>query len=64
MASCQERAAMMMFALRMLIEKYSEGQVELHCVFVDLQNTYDKVLREEEWHFMRKSGITDKYVRL
>ena len=24
-----------MFALRMLIEKYKEGQRELHCVFVD-----------------------------
>ena len=26
------------FALRMLIEKYREGQRELHCVFVDLEN--------------------------
>ena len=25
-----------MFALRMLMEKYREGQRELHCVFVDL----------------------------
>lgn len=25
---------------------------------------YKKHKREEEWHFMRKSGITDKYVRL
>ena len=24
------------FALRMLMENYSEGQSELHCVFVDL----------------------------
>ena len=26
-----------MFALRMLMEKYREGQRELHCVFVDLE---------------------------
>ena len=26
-----------MFALRMLMEKYREGQKELHCVFVDLE---------------------------
>ena len=26
-----------MFGLRMLIEKYREGQRELHCVFVDLE---------------------------
>lgn len=25
------------FALRMLMEKYREGQKELHCVFVDLE---------------------------
>ena len=31
-----------MFALRMLMEKYREGQRELHCVFVDLE----KALRQ------------------
>ena len=36
-----------MFALRMLMEKYGEGQRELHCVFVDLETAYDRVPREE-----------------
>ena len=35
------------FALRMLMEKYREGQRELHCVFVDLEKDYDRVARED-----------------
>ena len=36
-----------MFALRMLIKKYREGQRELHCVFVNLEKACDKVPRKE-----------------
>jgi len=32
-----------MFALRILMEKYRDGQKELHCVFVDLEKDYDRV---------------------
>ena len=31
------------FALRQLQERYREGQQELHCVFIDLEKTYDRV---------------------
>ena len=53
-----------MFALRILMEKYREGQRELHCVFVNLEKAYDRVPREELWYCMIKSGIVEKYVEL
>ena len=53
-----------LFALRVLMEKYREGQKELLCVFVDLEKAYDKVPREEVWYCMRKSGLVEKYVRI
>ena len=52
-----------MFDLRMLMEKYREGQRELHCVFVDREKANSRVLQEELWYCMTKSGIVEKYVR-
>ena len=53
-----------MFALRMLMEKYKEGQRKLYCVFVDLKKAYDRIPREDQWYCVRKSGMAKKYVRL
>ncbi|KAK3545481.1 hypothetical protein QTP70_007726 [Hemibagrus guttatus] len=48
------------FALRILMEKYTDGQRE----FVDLEKAYDRVPRKELWYCMRKSGVAEKYVRV
>ena len=53
-----------LFVLRMLMEKYREGQRELYCVFVNLEKAYDRVSREELWYCIRESGIVEKYVQL
>ncbi|KAK3569684.1 hypothetical protein QTP86_002614 [Hemibagrus guttatus] len=52
------------FALRILMEKYRDGQRELHCLSVYLEKVYDRVPREELWYCMRKSGVAEKYVRV
>jgi len=51
-------------ALRMMIEKYREGQKELHYVFIDLEKAYDRVPRQKLWHCMRQAGVTQKYIRV
>ena len=62
MVVARESTTDALFALRVLMETYREGQKELHCVFVDLEKDYDKVPREEMWYCMRKSGLAEKYV--
>lgn len=37
-----------MFYLIVLIEKYRESQMELHCVFEDLEKVYDREERNCE----------------
>ena len=53
-----------MFALRMLMEKYREGQRELHSIFIDIEKAYDRVPQEELWYCMRKFGTAEKYMQL
>ena len=52
-----------MFAIRILVEKYREGQRKLHCI-CGPRETLRQVPREELWYYMRKSGMAEKYVQL
>ena len=52
------------FAARQVIEKHREKQKELHLVFIDLEETYDRVPRQEVWRCLREQSVPEKYVRL
>ena len=46
------------------MEKYREGQKELHCVFMDLEKPYDTVPRNELWYCLRKVKVAEKYLNV
>ena len=52
------------FGLRMLLEKWREGQKKLYCVFIDLEKAYDRVPREEVWECLRLAGTSECSVRV
>ena len=52
------------FALKILMEKYREGQNELRCALIDLNKAYDRVPREEIYYCMRESGVMEKYTEV
>ena len=52
------------FALRQLMEKYREGQRNLHCVCIDLEKAYDRVPRMEVWNCLREKEVDEKVIRL
>ena len=52
------------FAARQVIEKHREMQKELHLVFIDLEQAYDRVPRQDVWRCLREQVVPEKYGRL
>ena len=52
------------FSLRMMLEKWSEGQKAVHCVFIDLEKAYDRIPREELWECLRLAETSECYIRI
>ena len=53
-----------LFSLNQLFSNAIEFRKPLHACFIDLRKAYDTVNREALWHILRKTGISDKLLRL
>jgi hypothetical protein len=52
------------FLIMQLMERYREQKKDLHMVFIDLEKTYDKVLRNIMWWALQEHKVSTKYITL
>ena len=52
------------FCLRMLLEKWTEGQKAVHCAFIDLEKVYGRVPREELWECLRLAETLECCIKI
>ena len=52
------------FCLRMLLEKWTEGQKVVHCAFINLEKAYHRVTREELWKCLRLAETPECYIKI
>jgi hypothetical protein len=60
-----ERSTMeAIFLIRQLMERCREKKKDLHMIFIDLEKTYDKVIRNVMWWALQKHKVSSKYITL
>ena len=52
------------FLIKQVMERYMEKKKDLHMVFIDLENAYDKIPRHVMWWALDKHKVPMKYVGL
>jgi hypothetical protein len=50
------------FLIRQLMERCKEQKEDLYIIFIDLEKTYDKVLRSVMWWALQKHKVSSKYI--
>jgi hypothetical protein len=50
------------FLIRQLMERHREYKNDLHMIFIDLEKTYDKILRNIMWWTLKRKLVPTKYV--
>jgi hypothetical protein len=52
------------FLIRQVMERYREQKKDLHMIFIDVKNAYDKLPRNVMWWALQKHKVSSKYITL